>query len=63
MIHFRVNVTSKSVLSVTSSKKSCLIEVMFSIIVQSIIVYFYGNRTAGQRLWFRYIDSTIPLLA
>ena len=27
---------------VTSSKKSCLIEVMFSIIVESIIVFFHG---------------------
>ena len=32
MIHFRVNVWLKSRLSVISIKKSCLIEVMFSII-------------------------------
>ena len=32
LIHFRFNVWSKSVLSVTSSTKSCLIEAMFSII-------------------------------
>ena len=39
MINFRVNVRLKSMLSVTSSKKSCLIEVMFSIIQQ----YRYGR--------------------
>ena len=32
MINFRVNVWSKNMLSVTSSKKCCLIEVIFSII-------------------------------
>ena len=32
MINLRVNVWTKSMLSVTSIKKSCLIEVMFSII-------------------------------
>ena len=30
MIHFRVNVWSRGMLSLTSSKKSCMIEVMFS---------------------------------
>ena len=32
MINLQVNVRTKSMLNVTSSKESCLIEVMFSII-------------------------------
>ena len=47
MIHFRVNVWSKSMLSVTSSKKSCLIEVMFSNIefISFSIQYTKGSNT------------------
>ena len=47
MIHFRVNVWSKSMLSVTSSKKSCMIEVMFSIIefISFFIQFTKGSNT------------------
>ena len=44
MIHFRVNVWSKSMLSVTSSKKSCMIEVIFSIIE---FICFFVQFTKG----------------
>ena len=47
MIHFRVNVWSKSMLSVTSSKNGCLIEVMFSIIefISFFIQFTKGSNT------------------
>ena len=47
MIHFRVNVWSKSMLSVTSNKKSCMIEVMFSIIkfISFFIQFTKGSNT------------------
>ena len=45
MIHFRVNVCS--MLSVTSSKKSCMIGVMFTIIefISFFIQFTKGNNT------------------
>ena len=42
LINSRVNVWSKSMLNVTSSKKSCLIEVIFSII--ELISFFIKYR-------------------
>ena len=47
MIHFRANVWSKTMLSVTSSKKSCMIEVMFSIIefISFFIQFTKGSNT------------------
>ena len=32
MVYFRINVRTKSMLSITSSKESCFIQIMFSII-------------------------------
>ena len=56
MINFRINVWSKSMLGVTSSKKSCMIEVMFTIIEFLYLVCnvelffsFLKNKTYG--LW------------
>ena len=57
MIHFRVNVWSKSMLRVTSSKKSCMIEVMFTIIefisffIQSTKGIYIGIRKFATELW------------
>ena len=47
MIHVRVNVWPKRMLSVTSSKKSCMIEVMFSIIelINFFIQFTKGSNT------------------
>ena len=47
MIHFRVNVWSKNMLSVSLSKKSCMIEVTFSIIesVSFFIQFTKGSKT------------------
>ena len=47
MIHFRVNVWSKSMLNVTTNKKSCLIEVMFPIIefISFFVQFTKGSNT------------------
>ena len=47
MIHSRVNIWSKSMLSVTSSKKSCMIEVMFSVVefISFFIQFTKGSNT------------------
>ena len=61
MIHFRVNVWSKSMLSVTSSKKSCMIEVMFSIIefISFFIQFTKGSNTLVKKVSKAFDDVPI----
>ena len=62
MIYFRVNVWSKSMLSITSSKKSCMIEVMFSIIefISFLTQFTKGSNTNTDFHETWYVASRTP---